>query len=410
VSSIHLGYRTHPASGTLSSRPITIPYALRTADVYSNEGKAGEGPTSISVELSANNGSTWQEARAGLPFEFTGAGRVLLYRVRFGGSSSSTPTLSALFLELRMETYPSDLRVTMGRSQVTVWNLPGLSGNATLTSPELRDDFNRQIQEAWRASVENATIRLNFTSATPGVITVKNIRIGYDLPPRILSREPAGPASVVEGGSLAFGVTVLDLDNDPLSSRWLLDGTQVETGALGFIYRPDYTESGVHNLTVVVSDGVLSASVSWIVTVADVNRPPIIESTSPGDHITLRIKEGARFDLKATDPDGSPLIYSWQVSGQPTGSNDRSFDYVAPGTPGVFSVTVNISDGRDSASHTWVVEVYKAPVGPTVKPDFPFVQAAAGIMMALAMALAVLLFVRRPRGGKRPGRRRKRRA
>ena len=410
VASLHLDYRTHPASGSLTSRPRTLPYALRTADVYWAEGRTGEGPASLAFELSSNNGSTWQKARPGLPFEFSGAGRVLVYRVLFNGSSSSTPTLSSLSLELRMESYPSDVRVTMGRTSLTVWNLPGQLGDATLTSPELREDFNRQIQEARRAFLPNATLRLNFSSSTPGVITVRNIRIAYDLPPAILSKDPTGPATVEEGGSLAFGVTAADPDNDPLGSRWLLDGTQVETGALAFIYRPDYFSSGVHNLTLTVSDGVLSSSASWLVTVTDVNRPPLVESSSPEDRLPLRTGESARFDVKATDPDGSPLIFSWTVSDEPTGTNDRSFDYIAPRTPGVYSVSVNISDGTDSVGHTWVVEVYR-PAEPTViKPDFPVVQFAGGVLLAVALVMALALYARRPRSGASPARRPKRAA
>jgi len=408
VSSLHIGYRTHPASGALTSRPVTLPYAVRTADVFLAEGRAGEGPASLAIELSANNGSTWQEARPGLPFEFTGAGRVLVYRVLFSGSSSSTPTLLSLSLDLRMETYPSDVRVTAGRAAVTVWSLPGQVGAAPLTSPELREDFNRQIQEARRASIQNATIRFNFTSATPGVITVKDIWIAYDLPPVISSREPTGPATVHEGGYLAFGVTASDPDNDPLGSRWLLDGTQVETGALSFIYRPGYAESGVHNLTVVVSDGVLSSLATWLVNVVDVNRPPVVESATPAERLPLRVGESARFDVKATDPDGSQLVYAWAVSGEPSGSNDRSFDYVAPRAPGVYSVTVNISDGMDSASHTWTVEVFRPFQDPVPEPEFPVVLVAAGMLMALAVVLAIAMFARRPRGGARPVRRRKR--
>jgi hypothetical protein len=307
-----------------------------------------------------------------------------------------------------METYPTDVSVTMGRTAVTVWNLPGQMGGSSLTSPELRDDFNRQVQEARRASLQNATVRLNFTSTAPGVITLKNIRIAYDLPPVILSKDPSGPASVEEGGALSFGVTAADPENDPLSSHWLLDGLPVETGALAFVYRPDYASSGVHNLTVTVSDGALAVSATWLVTVADVNRPPLIEETSPEDRLPLAVHGTARFDVRASDPDGSPLMYSWSVDSAPAGSNDRSFDYAAPKTAGTHSVAVEISDGRDVVNHTWIVEVYKPAEPPVNRPTFPVVQIAAGILLALAFVLAVVLLTKRHRDGARPVRRRNR--
>jgi hypothetical protein len=405
VAALRLGYRVHPSSGTLTSRPITLPHPVRTAAVYWTEGRTGEGPASLAIELSSNNGSTWQEARPGLPFEFGGAGRVLVYRVHFSGSSSSTPTLSSLSLELRMETYPSDVRVTIGRSAVTVWNLPGQLGGASLESPDMREDFNRQVQEARRASLRNATIRLNFTSATPGTITVRDIRIAYDLPPVILSRDPAGPASVEEGGSLAFSVSAADQDGDPLGSRWLLDGLPVDQGSLTFVFRPDFASSGVHNLTVVVSDGTLSASATWLVQVADVNRPPVIEAFSPADRQMLETGGAARFDVRASDPDGSPLSYSWRLDGGPAGASDRSFDYVAPPTPGVHTIRVDISDGQESVNRTWTVEVFRPAAPDNEERRFPYVQAAAGIMLAMALVLAVALLVRRPPGGARRARR-----
>ena len=408
LGAVALSYLVHPASGALTSRPVTLPYAVRTAGVYWTEGRSGDGPASLAVELSSNNGSTWQEARPGLPFEFSGAGRVLVYRVRFSGSSSSTPTLSSVSLDLRMETYPTDVRFTMGRSAVTVWSLPGILGAAPQTSPDLREDFNRQVQEAYRASLQNATIRLNLTSATPGVVAVQNIRIAYDLPPVILSKEPSSSPSVEEGGALAFGVTAVDPDNDPLSSRWLLDGLQVETGALAFVYRPDHASSGVHNLTVVVSDGALSVSATWLVSVSDVNRPPQIRSTAPGDRLALRTGEQARFEVQAVDPDGSPLVYEWSAAGAPSGSNDRSFDYVAPRTPGVYAITVNISDGAASVNHTWTAEVYKPVDVPAPQKPLQAVQIAAGVLLALSAALAVALAVRRRPAAGRPARRRKR--
>jgi hypothetical protein len=291
---------------------------------------------------------------------------------------------------------------------VTVWNLPGQLGGAALESPDLRENFNRQVQEARRASLPNATIRLNFTSATPGTITVRDIRIAYDLPPVILHRDPAGPASVEEGGSLAFGVAAADQDNDPLGSRWLLDGLPVDEGSLSFVYRPDFASSGVHNLTVVVSDGTLSASATWLVSVADVNRPPVIEGYSPEDRQVLGTREAARFDVRASDPDGSPLSYAWRLDGEPTGASDRSFDYVAPAAPGVHTVRVEVSDGQDSVNRTWTVEVFRPAVPDGPKTGFPFVQLAAGILLAMALVLAVALLVRRPPGGgrraRRPGR------
>ncbi|MBM4248468.1 MAG: hypothetical protein FJ149_03360 [Euryarchaeota archaeon] len=408
LASLGLDYLSHPARGTLRSRHFILPHPLRTADVYLAEGRQGEGPASLGMELSPDNGTTWQSLRPGLPFEFSGTGRVLVYRLVLDGSPSSTPTLSSVFLDLGMESRPSDVSLLLGRSGVTAWNLPGALPDGNHSSPELRDDFNRLVQEARRALLPNATVRLNFTSATPGYLTVDNIRISYDRPPRILSRDPEVAPDVDEGGLLAFSVTAIDPDGDALSSRWLLDGIQVETGTMGFVYRPDHTESGVHNLTVSVSDGVLSASSTWLVRVIDVNRPPVIESSTPASRVRLHTGEPAHFEVRATDPDGNPLVYEWRLSGQPAGSSDRAFDLVAPDRPGTETLTVNVTDGIDSTGHTWVIDVERPQTVPPVDAPFPHVQLAAGAMLALAAVMAVVMFLRRRPGGHRGGRKRAR--
>ncbi len=412
IASLRLDFWVHPVSGSFLSRPIVLPFPLRTADVLWTEGKSGDGPTALSVQVSADNGSHWQEARPGLPFEFSGTGRVLVYRVDLSGSSSSTPTLSYIFFDLQMESALSDVRVTAGRSATTVWSQPGPAptGEAT-TIGALQDSFNRAIQDARRTLSGNATLRINISSSTPGIARVSGIKILYDLPPVVTSRDPTGEAALDEGDSLTFRVTATDPDNDPMSSRWLLDGTQVETNALGFIYLPDFTASGLHNLTVVVSDGLLTASVKWMVTVRDVNRPPAIQRSSPGDIVTLQAGGTQRFEVRSADPDGDQLIYAWSVSGTAAPSTDDFLDFTAPRTPGTYYIQLNISDGKDTVSKVWTAEVYKTPGMPGPTRAFPWVTAAAGVLLVLATLLAVLVILRRARPGRskrRRGRGRKR--
>ena len=403
TGSVRLDYLVHPVFGTFRSRPIALQFPLRSADVYWNEGREGNGTASLAMELSANNGSSWQEARPGLQFEFTGTGRVVMYRMTFTGSSASTPTLSSVFLDLRMESLPSDLAISSGRSGTTVWSLPGqMAAGVVQSGPELKEAFNRAIQDARKTSRENATVAFNFTSPTPGIVEVGNIRILYDRPPRIFSRDPEASPTLEEGTALSFSVLAEDQDNDPLSSRWLLDGIAVEEGALSFIYRPDHSDSGVHNLTVTVSDGILSVSATWMVTVRDLNRAPVIKTSSPEPRIPLKAREVQRFAVDASDPDGDLLTYSWRVSGAPVGAQDEFFDFSAPAAPGTYSIEVNISDGEDSVTRAWQVDVFMPAAPPVEKAPFPYVIAAAVVLMVLSALLAARMAIR-------PNKRRRRR-
>jgi len=77
--------------------------------------------------------------------------------------------------------------------------------------------------------------------------------------------------SVKENSSIAFTITVTDLDNTNLTYSWKLNGTERNTSN-NWTYSPDFTESGYYNLTVIVSDGSLTDSNTWNLTVNNTNR------------------------------------------------------------------------------------------------------------------------------------------
>ena len=72
-----------------------------------------------------------------------------------------------------------------------------------------------------------------------------------------------------ENSSLKFNHTSIDLDNDTLSYFWYLDNI-LNTTTQNFIYYPNFTDSGDHNLTLIVSDSINSAYKYWNVTVKNI--------------------------------------------------------------------------------------------------------------------------------------------
>jgi hypothetical protein len=395
VSSAALDYFYHPSSGTFLSRSILLKYPLRTASVNIASGKLGDGRTDITLELSADNGSRWAEAMPGIPVQFTGTGKVLLYRLEMVGSSSTTPTVSAISMDLRMESLPSDVAVTVGRSSSAAWTVEGIFPTGEpVPSPELEDQFNRMIQEARRTGRDTAIIRLNISSLAPGILKIGSIRILYDLPPMLFPLEPPRSSSVDEGGALGFTVDIWDPDNDALSMRWTLDGSLAQAGGNAFIYRPEYTESGLRNITVTASDGTLTAEYSWSVTVRDINRPPVIDSATPECMTTMLASDTARFEIRASDPDGDLLAYCWTVAGSIVQEGQDYFDYTAPAQPGTHEISVNISDGKDGTSYSWTVNVLRLPAGPeppTSQFPWPVVVGAGLIVVSVAVAIRLTM-------------------
>jgi hypothetical protein len=402
VSSVILSYLFHPPSGTFFSRPIYLPYPLRLASVNLASGRLGDGRAEMSLQLSADNGSRWAEARPGMPVQFTGAGKVLLYRIDLAGSSSITPTLSSIFLDLRMESLPSDVSVSVGRSSTAAWTLPGvLQPGAPLSSPELQVQFDKVVQEARRTGRETAIIRLNISSSAPGILRISDIRILYDLPPEFVLLEPGKNVATDEGGAVTFTVDARDPDNDALSFMWTMDGSQTQTGGTNYVYRPDYTESGLRNITVAVSDGTLTAAYSWSVTVRDVNRPPEVKMASPECKTSMWSMDTARFEVRVSDPDGDILTYDWTAAGLPTQGEQDYYDFTAPAQPGTYEISVNISDGKDRTAHSWTVEVLHRPTNPAPEPPaspWPLVLGIA--LLAVAVAAGARLAMERRRRGR----------
>jgi hypothetical protein len=107
-----------------------------------------------------------------------------------------------------------------------------------------------------------------------------------------------------------------------------------------------------------VSDGALTDTDSFTLTVLNTNRPPAF-STNFGDRSDT---EGAaiNFDANASDPDGDVLTYS--ATGLPAGITINAATGVVSGTlasgsAGVYPVTLTVSDGAlaDHDTFTWTV-------------------------------------------------------
>lgn len=108
--------------------------------------------------------------------------------------------------------------------------------------------------------------------------------------------------AVEEGGTLTFSVNASDPDEDPLTYYWTLNGTRV-SAADSWIYSPDYTESGMKMVNVTISDGNLTVSKEWFVTVININiNPPNITYFYPYDkNITIK-RDCINFSANASDP------------------------------------------------------------------------------------------------------------
>ena len=77
-------------------------------------------------------------------------------------------------------------------------------------------------------------------------------------------------STVNEGATINLNPTATDPNGDPLTytyTGWMTSSS----------YTTDYTDSGVHTVTVTVSDGTLTDSQDVSITVLNTNRPPVLD-------------------------------------------------------------------------------------------------------------------------------------
>ncbi|RKX20196.1 MAG: hypothetical protein DRP35_06450, partial [Candidatus Zixiibacteriota bacterium] len=163
-----------------------------------------------------------------------------------------------------------------------------------------------------------------------------------------------GAQAVTEGNNLNFGIFASDLDETiPLLSTSSLPTGAIFTNNLDgtgtFDWSPDYTQSGIYNITFYADDGFEVDSEIVAISVADAgNQPPVLVSIGPkstNENVLLS------FSVSATDLDGT--LPALTTSTLPTGATfvDNSdgsgnFNWIPSFTQsGTYNITFYAGDG-----------------------------------------------------------------
>jgi len=132
--------------------------------------------------------------------------------------------------------------------------------------------------------------------------------------------DPIGNKSVAEGQLLIFTVTASDPDGDGLtfSANNLPTGADFDNATQTFSWTPSFDQAGEYsNIRFSVTDnGGRTASEAIIITVGDVNRPPVL---NPIGGKTVLEGQNLQFTLTGSDPDGDSLTFC--AEGLPTGAS-----------------------------------------------------------------------------------------
>ena len=155
-----------------------------------------------------------------------------------------------------------------------------------------------------------------------------------------------------ETQSIEFSVEASDLNKDPLSYSWKVDGVDAGTENK-YTYKTTYDDAGTHTVKADVTDGMSTASKLWSVNVRNVNRKPALEKINA---INAKETEKVVVTALATDDDQDPITYS--ISDKRFAQDGNVFtwqtDYDSAGT---YEVTVSASDGQDTRSEAFTVNV-----------------------------------------------------
>ncbi len=177
-----------------------------------------------------------------------------------------------------------------------------------------------------------------------------------------------GPRNVNEGAVLNFVATATDPDATvptlaavgvPVNATFTDNGNGTGT----FNFAPNFTQSGVYNVTFIASDGVLADSEVVVITVNEANRPPVLAAIGP-----QTVAEGVllTFGISATDLDATiPVLTAVNLPANATLVDNLNGTATFSFTPsfaqaGVYNVTFIASDGLLADSEVVAITVTEA--------------------------------------------------
>ncbi len=218
----------------------------------------------------------------------------------------------------------------------------------------------------WQTAYGDAGEYTITITATDGELTTKRdvliIVNKKEEPPTIDSTKPIETGLIIdETQSITFDVEASDLNKDPLSYNWKLDGIDISKDK-EFTYKTTYDDAGTHTVKVDVTDSISATSKIWSVEVKNVNRKPMLE-----DIQNIEVKETDKITITAlaTDDDKDAITYS--INDNRFEQEDNIFtwqtDYDSAGT---YQLVITTSDAQDTTEQTFTVTVENVNRAPLI--------------------------------------------
>lgn len=219
---------------------------------------------------------------------------------------------------------------------------------------------------------------------------------GGNKPPKIDAYQPASKNVMAAiGEEVTFSVTASDPDGNTLSYSWSETGEG--TLSAGNSNTAKWTapqEAGTATVKVTVTDGKGGiVSHTWNIEVTTA-QPPIIANptpvTSQANPMVVHLNEERVLAITTSDPAGRTLTSQWIASaGTVKDAQLNTAKWTAPSVPGPAQVTVTVSNGEASRSHTWYFSVQGNVVPVTQNITEPTTWAAGNIYVINSVDIEV---------------------
>jgi hypothetical protein len=272
------------------------------------------------------------------------------------GTGAASLTVGQSYVFSPVASDPDGDRLTFGISGKPAWATFDATTGRLIGTPAAADVGSSSVS----ISVSDGQLQASL------VFTITVVAAGTPPPPPPTNNPPVisgnGTASVTVGQAYSFTPTASDPDGNLLTfgisgkPSWATFNTT--TGRLSGT--PAAANVGTSTVTIAVSDGSLSAAITFTITVVAANRAPTISGTAP---TAATVGQVYSFAPTASDPDGNTLTFS--ITGKPAWLSFSTTTGALTGTPaagdvGASTMTITVSDGSLTATLSFTVTVAQA--------------------------------------------------
>ncbi|KAA3614833.1 MAG: tandem-95 repeat protein [Calditrichaeota bacterium] len=270
-------------------------------------------------------------------------------------ASQTTDENSALSFTLVPATDPD--KEDEGKLKYSAENLPD---GATFDADSRTVNWTPSFDQSGKHTITFTAADQEFSLKQSVEITVTHVN-------RAPEMVAIGSQSVDENSSLSISVSASDADKEDegkllVSVSGLPEGAAFDAASNTISWAPTYEQAGSFTgikASVVDASG-LSAETTFNITVNNVNRLPELNGPSSGD-----VEAGSSLSLSYSSSDADNDNLSYNLDGAPTGMSIDGGGSLSwtPGDDqvGNHSITVNVSDGTDTASTSLSVTVTAKP-------------------------------------------------